>query len=259
MLKLVSARLGSTEKFSGSMISLDQKSFSLSKVATERSDQMTKPKIVPVERGTDVPLVAESSAPGTLGSTSLESPPTGDSVVAGRHWFKHIGIGSKPRGLEQTAPNTAGVTSLGSLEADILGVLWEIGRPATGMEVMEASLYKRRAQGLEPAAFATIATTLRRLAGKGLLSSRRDDARSLVYWPTVEREEMAARILNNVSLTLLGSSLHGLLPKLIGNIVQSDASVPQSDKHNEEEADWRRLLRALEEVAQVGADPDVDR
>jgi predicted transcriptional regulator len=147
------------------------------------------------------------------------------------------------------------VTSLGSLEAELLGLLWEIGRPATSMEVMETSLYKRRARGEEPASFATIATTLRRLNGKGLLSSQKNEARTPVYWPTVGREQMAARILNIVSQTLLGTSLHGLLPKLIGNIVQP---VGHSDKAGPDQADCQRLLRALEEVAQAADDASAD-
>ena len=138
------------------------------------------------------------------------------------------------------------ITSLGSLEAEVLGLLWEIGRPATSMEVMEVSLYKRRAQGLEPAAFATVATTLRRLTGKGVLLSQKKDSRTPVYWPTMGREQMAARILNNVSQTLLGTSLHGLLPKLIGRS-------PTHTGNAEEQQELQRLMEALEQVAKTDA------
>ena len=173
---------------------------------------------------------------------SGETDPAGPDS---RHWLKYAGIG----GRRQKPPGDASalgedVTSLGSLEAEVLGLLWEIGQPATGMEVMEASLYKRRAQGLEPAAFATVATTLRRLTGKGVLHSQKNGARTPVYWPTVGREQMAARILNNVSQTLLGTSLHGLLPKLIG----------RSSKENgnpEEEKELQQLMDALEQVAKA--------
>ena len=142
------------------------------------------------------------------------------------------------------------MTSLGSLEAELLGILWEIGRPATSMEVMETCLYKRRAQGQEPAAFATVATTLRRLTGKGLLSSQKNEARTPVYWPTVGREQMAARILNNVSQTLLGTSLHGLLPKLIG---RSPIDAGSADEQKE----LQLLMDALELVAKTDA-PQAD-
>lgn len=178
------------------------------------------------------------------------------AVPEGRHWLKYAGIGARrPKNQGEDSASGGDVTSLGSLEAEVLGLLWEIGHPATGMEVMETSLYKRRAQGEEPAAFATIATTLRRLTAKGVLRSQKNDARTPVYWPTMGREQMAARILDNVSQTLLGISLHGLLPRLIGGAKtqpsQSGANQVAEADQVEEEQDVERLMRALEEVAEA--------
>ena len=181
-------------------------------------------------------------------------------------WLKYAGIGAEhrkkevPHQDEKTGDKQTGedITSLGSLEAELLGVLWQIGKPATSMEIMEAALYKRRAQGAEPAAFATIATTLRRMSAKGLLDTEKPKHGALIYWPTVEREQMAARILNNVSQTLLGFPLHGLLPKLIGQVrsqtssntsasnASAEAAVDQAALEN---ADLQSLLKALEELA----------
>lgn len=158
--------------------------------------------------------------------------------------LKYAGVGP-PRSREPKEKLTgADVSSLGSLEAELMGILWEIGQPATGMEVMEASLYRRRSQGQEPVSFATIATTLRRLSEKGVLKSEKDRSRTPVYTPLVGREEMAARILNNVSVTLLGKPLSGLLPKLLGR-TQGGSSAKDAGSREEVE----RLLRALEEVA----------
>jgi predicted transcriptional regulator len=181
----------------------------------------------------------------------LHTPSETDSaVIDGRHWLKYAGIGGRRQKHPGAGPASGEeVTSLGSLEAELLGLLWEIGRPATGMEVMEASLYRRRAQGQEPAAFATIATTLRRLNDKGLLESHKNDARTSLYWPTVGREQMAARILNNVSQTLLGTSLHSLLPKLIGRVKTQTGQT--SVDQNEEEQEVLRLMQALEQAAEA--------
>ena len=55
---------------------------------------------------------------------------------------------------------------------------------------------------------------------------------------------MAARILNNVSQTLLGSSLHGLLPKLIGR-----SSAEQGSDEGQKEL--QLLMDALEQVAKT--------
>lgn len=170
---------------------------------------------------------------------------TDNAVPKGQHWLKYTGIGERHQKRAGSGPILGeNITSLGSLEAEVLGLLWEIGRPATSMEVAETSLYKRRAHGQEPASFATITTTLRRLASKGLLNSQKNEARTPLYWPTVEREQMAARILNNVSQTLLGRSLHGLLPKLIGR-------VPSESEGAEEQREVQRLIDALELVAKT--------
>lgn len=185
---------------------------------------------------------AQKTSPDTNDFVAGE---TGNAVPEGRHWLKYTGIGERQQRQAGSAPILGeNVTSLGSLEAEVLGLLWEIGRPATSMEVAETSLYKRRAHGQEPTSFATITTTLRRLAGKGLLNSQKNEARTPLYWPTVEREQMAARILNNVSQILLGRSLHGLLPKLIGR-------VPSELAGAEEQKEIQRLIDALELVAKT--------
>ena len=125
-----------------------------------------------------------------------------------------------------------------------MGLLWEIGRPATGMDVMEVSLYKRRRAGQEPISFASIATTLRRLADKGLLDMEKGTSRAPFYTPTMEREQMAARILNNVAVTLLGRTLHDLLP-----VLTEAASVREPKPPYGDGPDIARLVQALQDAA----------
>lgn len=168
----------------------------------------------------------------------------------GVNWLKYAGIGpSREQGRDPSRKVSGDeVNSLGSLEAEVMGILWEIGRPAGSMEVAEIALYKRRAQGDEPASFSTIATTLRRLADKGLLKvSKGDQQRTPFYAPTVGREEMAARILNNVSVKLLGRPLVGLLPRLVGGMSPSKAAVKQGI---EDDPSLNHLLKALEDAAE---------
>lgn len=211
-------------------------------MSIEPKNRRVSSKSPPLDDGANDDDVA--SQPSAEADATGPDPQTSPPLSTGkRHWLKYAGIGSRPKaaGVEVSGNQ---VTSLGSLEAEVLGLLWEIGRPATSMEVMETSLYKRRARGEEPASFATIATTLRRLASKNLLSTRKNKSRTPVYYPTVGREQMAARILNNVSQTLLGMSLHGLLPKLIGRS-------PVETESAEEEENLRRLMDALEQVART--------
>lgn len=179
------------------------------------------------------------------------------SDKGGLHWLRHAGVGPRRKAEGDKKISGADITSLGSLEAEIMGLLWEIGRPAHGMEVAEAALYKRRGQGQEPIAFSTVNTTLRRLADKGVLTSEKGQTRTPYYAPTIGREEMAARILNNVSETLLGKSLHGLLPRLVGRAVSNRRSGgKKSDPVDDDEA--RRLLEALERAAEPHSVPLVD-
>jgi predicted transcriptional regulator len=186
---------------------------------------------------------ARSSSEGT------PTTPEGEALgPRGVNWLRYAGVGpARARsGGKKEKISGENVTSLGGFEAEVMGILWEIGDSATAMEVMETSLYRRRSQGLEPASFATIATTLRRLADKGLLRTEKGDTRTPYYAPTVGREEMAARILNNVSVTLLGQTLHGLIPRLVGGIkpagrgAKEQADAPQ---------DIERLKQALQDAA----------
>ena len=174
--------------------------------------------------------------------------------VTEHHGLKYAGIGQEPRTKKEAGRNRAErlgeeISSLGSLEAELLGVLWQIGKPATSTDVMEAALYKRRAEGKDPAAFATISTTLRRMSAKGLLETQKQERGGVVYWPTIEREQMAARILNNVSLTLLGSSLHGLLPKLAGQLRSHAGSSTRVSPDTVTDPEAQRLLEALQKLA----------
>jgi predicted transcriptional regulator len=175
----------------------------------------------------------------------------------GVQWLRHAGVGPGRRpGGRNAAGKISGeaVTSLGSLEAEIMGLVWEIGRPVHAMEVAEVALYKRRGQGQEPIAFSTVATTLRRLSEKGLLTvgkktdipdaGSRREMRTPYYEPTVGREEMAARILDNVSRTLLGASLHTLIPKLTGDLKQGKGDTDEQERLS-------RLMHALEQAAQA--------
>ncbi len=186
-----------------------------------------------------------------ISSSSAETP---DQAVTQSRGRKYAGIGQEPRTQEeagQSGTERPGeeISSLGSLEAELLGVLWQIGKPATSTDVMEAALYKRRAEGKEPTAFATISTTLRRMSAKGLLEAQKQGRGGVVYWPTVEREQMAARILNNVSLTLLGSSLHGLLPKLAGHLRSYAGSSARVSSDTVTDPEAQRLLEALKKLA----------
>ena len=101
-----------------------------------------------------------------------------------RRWFKYAGIKPERSRGRVKSPGEE-VASLSNLEAEAMDILWDLGRPASAMEVLEFSLYKRREQGEEPVSFPALQSTLRRLAEKNILGSDRDDYRTIRYAPTV--------------------------------------------------------------------------
>jgi predicted transcriptional regulator len=162
----------------------------------------------------------------------------------------------KTKAGEGAAPGEP-VTSLTGLEAEVMGAVWDLGRPVHSMEVSEALLYSRRGRGLEPVPFQTVSTTLRRLAEKGVLRvvgrpggpgpMSGQAARTPHYEATAGREEMAARMLDNASRTLLGRSLAALIPRLTGSAGEGELGAGDRDR-------LQRLVDALE--AAGAADPD---
>jgi predicted transcriptional regulator len=166
--------------------------------------------------------------------------------------LRHTGVGPR-RAYGAASEKISGdaVTSLGSLEAELMGVLWEIGHASNSMEVAEAALYKRRGQGQKPISFATVTTTLRRLMDKGVLAMAKTEGRTPFYTPTVGREEMAARILNNVSQTLLGQPLFDLIPRL----AESRERTGQTPAAEADQDEIGRLMQALQEAARTAPEP----
>ena len=71
----------------------------------------------------------------------------------------------------------------GSLEAEVMAVLWQRGEPTTGADVQDA---------LEtPLAYNTVQTILTRLWDKGVLL-RRKAGRGHLYWPAQDAASTAA-------------------------------------------------------------------
>jgi predicted transcriptional regulator len=76
-----------------------------------------------------------------------------------------------------------GVNALGTLEADVMEVVWRLGRPVTVAEVHEAM--RKRGRG-KTRAYTTVLTTMRRLADKGILTQDRSSV-AFVYTAEISR------------------------------------------------------------------------
>jgi predicted transcriptional regulator len=78
---------------------------------------------------------------------------------------------------------------LGPLEAEVMGVLWRVGRPLPVREVAAALNAERTAT----LAYTTVMTVMSRLAGKGILARSRA-GRRFVYAPVAaDAAEIAVR------------------------------------------------------------------
>lgn len=69
----------------------------------------------------------------------------------------------------------------GSLEAQVLGVMWSSGCPVRVRDVLDWLNSQREA----PLAYTTVITVMNRLVRKGSVTRRRQ-GRCYVYWPTSE-------------------------------------------------------------------------
>jgi len=77
--------------------------------------------------------------------------------------------------------------ALGSLEAQVMAVMWAAGRPLTVREALDDLNESRGA----PLAYTTVLTVMRHLAGKGALA-RTQRGRGHVYAPAVADEAALA-------------------------------------------------------------------
>lgn len=100
-------------------------------------------------------------------------------------------------------------TALGTLEREVMNVLWREG----DLAVRDVQARLRR-----PIAYTTVMTTLDRLYKKGILL-RRQSSRAFFYSPAVTRPELQAQIASSILAGLL-QSRDGAAP-VLSNLVDS--------------------------------------
>ncbi|MEM7199102.1 MAG: BlaI/MecI/CopY family transcriptional regulator [Planctomycetota bacterium] len=98
-------------------------------------------------------------------------------------------------------------TRAGRLETQVLDELWRLGE-ASVVQIHEALAERRR---IAPT---TVATILRRMEDKGLVSHR-SDARRFLYRPTVDRRELRRSMIGELVDQLFGGSHAELMTHLV--------------------------------------------
>ena len=132
---------------------------------------------------------------------------------------------ANPRWMRST--KGAPFTGIGSLEADILAVVWEQDR-TTVREVYEALLQRRKI------AYTTVMTVMNNLVKKNLLTQDKSGV-AYVYTPAVPGREVAQTVLDSVVERLL----RGEYNVAVSQILRLDRELDP-----EETAELREWVRA---------------
>jgi predicted transcriptional regulator len=112
----------------------------------------------------------------------------------------------RPKWLRST--KGAPFTGIGSLEADILSVVWERGS-TTVREVYETLRERRQI------AYTTVMTVMNNLVKKQLLAQDKSNI-AYVYTPAIPGREVAFTVLDSVVERLLGGNVNLAVAHLLG-------------------------------------------
>jgi predicted transcriptional regulator len=127
----------------------------------------------------------------------------------------------KPKWMKSAKGST--FTGIGSLEAEILAIVWEKKR-ATVRDVYE-TLRERR-----PIAYTTVMTVMNNLVKKGLLAQNRENI-AYMYTPAMPGDEVANTILDSVVTTLMRNQPSLAISHLLG--LKKDLTPEQTAKLKE--------------------------
>jgi len=111
-----------------------------------------------------------------------------------------------------------GINSLGDLEMDIMGIVWNLRR-ATVKDVFEVMYERRRL------AYTTIMTVMNRLAVKKILAQDKSTV-PYVYTPSVERDQIAHSMVDDVVDRVMDGSSTAVISYLMdrGTISKDELS-----------------------------------
>lgn len=113
---------------------------------------------------------------------------------------------SQPKWLRST--KGAPFTGIGSLEADILAVVWDLQR-TTVREVYETLRERRQI------AYTTVMTVMNNLVKKHLLTQDKANI-AYVYTPAIPGREVAHTVLDSVVMRLLGGQYNVAVSQMLG-------------------------------------------
>lgn len=107
---------------------------------------------------------------------------------------------------------------LGSLESEIMEIIWRKGEEVSVRDVLEVLQMNREV------AYTTVMTIMGRLAGKRLLEKRKS-GNSFLFRPTMTREDFTEQIVGNVLDDLLADFGDAALAHLVHRAHEQDRAV----------------------------------
>ena len=105
---------------------------------------------------------------------------------------------------------------LSESETEVMDVIWDSPEPLTTNDIHGEISMKRRANKREIASFTTIDSIVRRLIGRGVITTEKRPARVVVNSPRLTRPQYAAYAMNYIAQSVLKKNLSAVLPRLTG-------------------------------------------
>ncbi len=104
---------------------------------------------------------------------------------------------------------------LGSLESDIMEIIWLKKAEVSVRDVFETLA------GTREIAYTTVMTIMGRLAGKGLLT-RRKEGNAFYFYPVLSREDFTAQLVNIIVDDLLSNFSDAAMARFISRVGNKD-------------------------------------
>lgn len=120
--------------------------------------------------------------------------------------------------------DSASTTNLTSAEAEIMRVVWDMGKPVTVRDVYETLREQKRI------AYTTVMSIMNKLARKGFLTQDKS-ATAYVYSAVMSDEEVAGSIMESIVDKVLAGASEPMIARLLGSRKKIS---PQQQKKIEE-------------------------
>jgi predicted transcriptional regulator len=137
---------------------------------------------------------------------------------------------------------------LSESETEVMDVIWDSSDPLTTNDIHGEISMRRRSAKREIASFTTIDSIVRRLIGRGVITTEKRPSRVVVNRPRLTRGQYAAYAMNYIAQSVLKRNLGLVLPRLAG---ADETGKSKGGRSNEEEQQVHQLLESIAELSKL--------